>query len=157
MREWLMTSSVGPPQAPTTRAERQFQLALHLLAAYFAVQAVLYFVEVFAGTPDSRPYAVNSFSKDVLFGALSLVAAADVRHRGGLVTFVLVGHLAIVGALAAVCLAGDTSATFPPPRWLADALGMDLAEGLRLPAWLAAAGAVTAWMAWLQRRARRTA
>lgn len=137
-----------------TRAERQFRLALLVLATYFSVQAILYLVEVFAGTADSRPYAVNSFSKDVLFAALSFVAAADVRRRSTLVAFVIVGHVAIVGVLAAVCLVGDTAATFPPPRWLADAVGIDLREGLRLPLWLAAAIAVTALMAWLQRRAR---
>jgi choline dehydrogenase-like flavoprotein len=145
------------PVTPITPQEAKLRLAMLLLGASFAVEAVLYLVEVFAGTAESRPYAINAAAKDVLFTLLALVAVADIRRHGRLVLFVVLGHVVIVLTLAAAVLVGATESTFPPPAWLEDAIGVHMANGTRLVGWLVAASAVTALMTWLYVRARRAA
>jgi choline dehydrogenase-like flavoprotein len=137
-----------PTVAWLTREERTLRGWLLAFTVFFAVQAALYLPEFWSGPPETRPFAINSISKDVLFAALIGVAAADVRRFGRLIGFVIVGHVAIIVLLAVGLATGHYEATFPPPEWLG---------GGRWPlaSWLACAAVVTLLLIWLYRRALR--
>ena len=63
------------------REERQLRVALIFGAILFAIEAAIYVPEVFRGPAATRPFAINSVAKDVLFAALTAAAAADLARR----------------------------------------------------------------------------
>jgi hypothetical protein len=71
-----------PPAPPLSRPERHLRIALLAGALLFAVEAAIYVPEVFGGPPDTRPFGINSVAKDVLFAALTALAAVNLPHRG---------------------------------------------------------------------------
>jgi hypothetical protein len=64
-----------PPAPPLSRPERHLRIALLAGALLFAVEAAIYVPEVLGGPPDTRPFGINSVAKDVLFAALTALAA----------------------------------------------------------------------------------
>jgi choline dehydrogenase-like flavoprotein len=134
-----------------TREELALRRWLLALTALFAAQAVAFYLpELWGGSPDTRPFAINSFAKDVLFAALTGVAAADVRRFSRLIGLVIAGHVAIIALLAIALATGNYESTFPPPDWQGDWSG-----AWPLAAWLAGATVTTGVLIWLYRRALR--
>src|SRR4051812_1168450 len=119
------------------KAEKQLRWALIAGAVLFGLEAALYVPEVFRGVAATEPYAINSVAKDVLFCALTAMAAADPRARSRLIGFVILGHAVIVTLLGAALISGNSDFAFPPPAWLADlAPGLDPADPWRAISWL---------------------
>lgn len=148
--------SPAPAGQPLTTKERQLRVALFAGAVLFAVEAAIYLPEVFNGPAETRPFAVNSVAKDVLFAALTALAAADIRRLSRLVGLVIAGHVVILILLGALLAFGDSASTFPPPRWLADLFPVtDIDPEARLIVWLASCAVATAVLVWLYRRALR--
>jgi choline dehydrogenase-like flavoprotein len=133
-----------------TREERVLRRWLLALTVFFAVQALLYVPEFWSGSADARPFAINSFAKDFVFGVMTGVAAADVRRFSRLIGLVIAGHLAIILLLAIALISGRYEATFPPPDWQGDWAG-----AWPLAAWLGGAIVITGVLIWLYRRALR--
>ena len=134
-----------------TRQEKALRRWLLALTVFFTAQAVAFYLpELWSGSPDTRPFAVNSFAKDMVFAALTGVAAADVRRFSRLIGFVIAGHLAIIGLLAIALLSGNYEATFPPPDWQGEMSG-----AWPLASWLGLAIVMTGVLIWLYRRALR--
>lgn len=111
-------------------------------AALSAALAVLYIVDGDTRTLVGLP---NSFAKDMLFVALSVVAAADVRRFGALALVIAFGYLALVcGELAALVWGGapsmieGVSGTVTLLAWMA--LDVILAVGFTV-LWMVAARA----------------
>src|SRR4051794_4571672 len=155
-------SQLAPTAQPlhsgwVTRQERVLQLAVIAGAVSFAVEALLYVPDVFRGPAATRPYAINSVAKDVLFFALTAVAAADLKRWSRLIAFVILGHVVIVSLLALALVTGNTGFTFPPPRWLADLIpALDTTAGARAWIWLALCTGATIGLIWLYHRALRS-
>lgn|SRR5687768_1929724 len=84
-----------PPAPPLSRPERHLRIALLAGALLFAVEAAIYVPEVFGGPPDTRPFAINSVAKDVLFAALTALAAVNLRRLSRLIGLVILGHVVI--------------------------------------------------------------
>ena len=101
------------------REERQLRWALIAGAVLFALEAAIYIPEVFRGPAATRPFAINSVAKDVLFGLIAAAVALDLRRRVRLLWLLILGHLVIVTLLLLAIVTGDTAFSFPPPRWLA--------------------------------------
>ena len=139
-----------PTVGSVTREERILRGSLIVLTVFFAAQAAVYLPEFWGGPAEARPFAINSFAKDVLFAAITGVAAADVRRFSRLIGFVIAGHVAIIALLAVSLATGRYEAAFPPPDWLGDSSGR-----WPLASWLACALAVTVLLIWLYRRALR--
>ena len=133
-----------------TREERVLRRWLLALTILFAAQALIYVPEVWSGSPDARPFAINSFSKDLVFCVLTGIAAADVRRFSRLIGLVIAGHLAIILLLAVALVSGRYESTFPPPDWQGDWSG-----AWPLAGWLCAAVVMTGVLIWLYRRALR--
>jgi choline dehydrogenase-like flavoprotein len=134
-----------------TREERALRRWLLALTVLFAAQAVAFYLpELWSGSADTRPFAINSFAKDVLFATLTGVAAADVRRFSRLIGLVIAGHLAIIVLLAIALVSGRYEATFPPPDWQGDLTGPWALAG-----WLGGAIVMTGVLIWLYRRALR--
>ena len=139
-----------------TKAERWLQWGVIAGAVSFAVEAAMYVPEVFRGPAATRPYAINSVSKDVLFFALTAVAAADLRRWSRLIGFVILGHVVILTLLVLAIATGNTAFAFPPPRWLAElAPFTDPSEPARAWIWLGLCAGATALLVWLYHRALR--
>lgn len=112
----------------------------------------------FGGPSTTRPFAINSVAKDVVFCAVTAAVAADLRRRARLLWLVIAGHLVIVSLLALSVIFGDTAMSFPPPRWLAHLLPWtDLPAGSRALIWLIGAAIAVAALIWLLHRALRWA
>ncbi len=138
------------------REERQLRMWLIAGAVLFTLEALIYVPEVFRGPAATRPYAINSVTKDFLFAALTGLAAADLARRARLITLVIAGHVVIIVLLALALLTGDTGFSFPPPRWLAVLIpALDVAADTRALAWLIGAVIATAVLVWLLHRALR--
>src|ERR671925_363112 len=144
-----LTSPCGVPTVGAlTREDRILRRWLLVLTVFFAAQAALYLPEFWSGPAETRPFAINSFAKDVVFAALTGVAAADVRRFSRLISFVIAGLVAI-SVLLTVGLATDRyEAAFPPPEWLGDASGR-----WPLAGWLAGALVTIGVLVWLYRKA----
>lgn len=141
-----------PPPTATTEA-KWLRIFLIAGAILFAVEAAIYVPEVFTGPAETRPFAINSVAKDVLFAALTAIAAVDLARFCRLVGLVIAGHVVIVALLAAALISGNSASTFPPPRWLADLLSFtDIDPDWRLGIWIAAAAVATVFLIWLYRR-----
>lgn len=137
-----------------TREERQLTWFVAATALTFAVEAALYVPEVFRDVPATRPYAINSTAKDVLFFALTAVAASDIRRWSRLIAFVILGHVVIITLLVLALATGNGDFVFPPPRWLADLIpALDPAESARAWIWLGLCVAATGSLVWLYHRA----
>jgi choline dehydrogenase-like flavoprotein len=146
----------APPDPPLTRKERQLRIALLLGAALFAVEAAIYLPDVFGDSPESRPFAINSVAKDVLFAALTALAAVDLRRLSRLLGLVILGHVVILVLLGSLLWFGPTNTVFPPPQWLVDIAPVtDVAPDVRLLVWLVSCAAATAVLVWLYGRALR--
>jgi choline dehydrogenase-like flavoprotein len=139
-----------PTVGALTREERILRGWLLVLTVLFAAQAALYLPEFWSGPPETRPFAINSFAKDVVFAALTGVAAADVRRFSRLIAFVIAGLVAISVLLTVGLATGSYEATFPPPEWLGDASGR-----WPLAGWLAGALVTIGVLVWLYRKALR--
>src|SRR4051794_4476253 len=148
-------SQLAPTAQPlhsgwVTRQERVLQLAVIAGAVSFAVEALLYVPDVFRGPAATRPYAINSVAKDVLFFALTAVAAADLKRWSRLIAFVILGHVVIVTMLLLAIATGNTAFAFPPPRWLADlAPFLGASENARPWIWLGLCAGATVLLVWL--------
>jgi hypothetical protein len=135
-----------------TRKEKTLRGWLLALTIFFAAQAAAFYLpEVWSGSPEARPFAVNSFAKDIVFAALTGIAAADVRRFSRLIGLVIAGHLAIILLLAIALVSGRYEAGFPPPDWQGN-----LSGPWPLASWLCAAIAMTGLLIWLYRRALRS-
>jgi choline dehydrogenase-like flavoprotein len=133
-----------------TREEKALRRWLLVLAIFFAAQALVYVPEIWSGSADARPFAINSFAKDAVFSALTGVAAADVRRFSRLIGFVIAGHLAIIALLSVALATGRYEANLVPPEWQGDTSGP-----WPLAGWLVLAIAMTGVLIWLYRRALR--
>ena len=113
-------------QAALSTPERWLRGVLIGHAILSALLAVAYLVDGDTRTVVGLP---NSFAKDALFVALSVVAAADVRRFGGLALVIAAGYVAlIVGEIAALIwggappmdlpLIGEVSATAALLAWM---------------------------------------
>src|ERR1700733_11611682 len=90
----------GPEAGLLAREERQLGIALWVGAVLFAAEAAIYVPSVFQGPSTTRPFAINSVAKDVVFCAVTVAVAADLRRRARLLWLVIAGHLVIVSLLA---------------------------------------------------------
>jgi choline dehydrogenase-like flavoprotein len=133
-----------------TREEKALRRWLLVLAIFFAAQALVYVPEIWSGSADARPFAINSFAKDAVFCALTGIAAADVRRFSRLIGFVIAGHLAIIALLSVALASGRYEANLVPPEWQGDTSGP-----WPLAGWLVLALAMTGVLIWLYRRALR--
>jgi choline dehydrogenase-like flavoprotein len=148
------TNSGGSTAASLTRKEHHLRVALLIGAGLFAVEAALYVPQVFMDPSSTRPYAINSVVKDVLFGVLAFGAATDLARRARLISLIVWGHVLIVVLLALALFTGDDAFTFPPPRWLANLIpAVDVSTGTRALTWLVGAALATVLLAWLLHRA----
>jgi hypothetical protein len=146
----------GPEEGSLAREEHQLGIALWAGAVVFAAEAAIYVPSVFGGPSTTRPFAINSVAKDVVFCAVTAAVAADLRRRARLLWLVIAGHLVIVSLLALSVIFGDTAMSFPPPRWLAHLLPWtDLPAGSRALIWLIGAAIAVAALIWLLHRALR--
>ncbi|MGE5617419.1 MAG: GMC family oxidoreductase N-terminal domain-containing protein [Candidatus Woesearchaeota archaeon] len=153
-----MSAQQPLPREPTgpslARQEHQLRVALFLGAALFALEAAIYVPQVFIGPSDSRPYAINSVVKDVLFCVLALGAATDLAKRARQISLIVWGHVLIVVLLALALITGDSTFAFPPPQWLVNLIpALDVSTGARAVGWLIGAALATALLAWLLHRA----
>ena len=100
------------------------------LIAHAIWSAILACTYLAGGDTSTFAFMPNSFSKDVLFVGLSVVAAADVRRFGGLALVIAAGYLALVVGQGAVLIwggapaqdlpvVGEVSATVPLLGWMA--------------------------------------
>lgn len=136
-----------PPPAPIpadlTKAERRLRRLFLAHAAWSAVLACGY---IAGGDTTTVGFLANSFAKDALFVALSLIGAADVRRWGWTALVIAVGYLALVAGQVAtllfggapdvhVPLIGDVSATLALLVWMA----IDLVLVVLFFAWWSAA------------------
>lgn len=145
----------GSPGSALAREERQLVWALSAGAVLFVLEAAIYVPEVFRGPAATRPYAINSVAKDVLFAVLAAAVAFDLHRRVRLLWLLILGHMVIVLLLALAIVTGDSGFAFPPPRWLAAMLPFtDPAPDLRAPVWLGGAVVATAALIWLLHRAQ---
>jgi choline dehydrogenase-like flavoprotein len=143
-----------PPSPSLAREEKHLRLALFTGAAAFAVEAAIYVPQIFMEPAATRPYAINSVVKDVLFCVLALGAALDLARRARLIALIVWGHVLIVLLLALALITGNTGFAFPPPRWLAQLIpALDIAPGSRAAVWLIGAALATLVLAWLLHRA----
>jgi choline dehydrogenase-like flavoprotein len=126
-----VTGAAPPPKEPTG-PERRLRVLLLAHAAWSAVLACLYVV---GGDTTTLGFLPNSFAKDALFVALSLIAAGDVRRWGWLALVIATGYLALVAGQVAtllfggapdmdVPLIGEVSATVALLAWMAVDLGL---------------------------------
>ena len=88
-----------------TTAERRLRFWLIAHAIWSAILALSYLT---GGDTASFGYMANSFAKDLLFVALSVVAAADVRRFGGLALVIAAGYVALVIAMIVTLAVGGT-------------------------------------------------
>ena len=129
---------------PLTRQETRLRRWVFAGAILFGAEAVLYVPQIFSGPAATRPFAINSVAKDVVFAALTAAAAADLRRRVRLLSLVVLGHVVIVFLLVLAILTNHTSFTFPPPRWLVNLIpAFDIGSGIRATVWLIGAVAAT--------------
>ena len=91
-----------------------------------------------AGDTSTFTNVPNSFAKDALFVALSVMAAADVRRFGGLTLMIVLGYVALVAGEAVTLLRGG-----------AEPLIGDISATLTLLGWMAIDVALIALFTWL--------
>ena len=110
-----------------------------------ALLAVGYIVDGDTRTIVGMP---NSFAKDALFVALSVVAAADVRRFGGLALVIAAGYVALVlGEIAALAWGGAPASDVP-------VIG-EVSATAALLAWMAIDVVLAVLFTWLWLRAAR--
>jgi hypothetical protein len=147
--------ATASPGNALAREERQLRWALIAGAVLFAFEAAIYVPEVFRGPDSTRPFAINSVAKDVLFAVVAAAVAFDLRRRMRLLWLLIIGHGVIALLLFLAIVTGNTGFSFPPPRWLAAWLPFtDLTPDLRAPVWLGGALIATAALVWLMHRAQ---
>ena len=117
-------------------AERRLQLLFAGHAVVSAAFACLYLAGGDTGTLGAIP---NSFAKDAVFVALSVLGAADVRRRGWLALVLALAYLALVAGQAATLLWGGAPDL--------DVLGLHVSATAALLAWMAIDLALAAWFA----------
>jgi choline dehydrogenase-like flavoprotein len=114
-------------QGDLTTPERRLRGWLIAHAIWSALLAVGYLV---GGDTTTFGFMPNSFAKDVLFVALSVVAAADLRRFAGLALVIALGYVALVAGMIVtlavggappmdVPLVGEVSATVALLVWMA--------------------------------------
>ena len=91
-----------------------------------------------AGDTSTLTNVPNSFAKDALFVALSVIAAADVRRFGGLTLMIVLGYVALVAGEAVTLSRGG-----------AEPLTEDISATLTLLGWMAIDVALIALFTWL--------
>jgi hypothetical protein len=128
-------------QGELTAPERRLRFWLIAHAIWSALLAGSYLVTGDTSTFTNVP---NSFAKDVLFVALSAIAAADVRRFGGLTLVIVLGYVALVAGQAVTLARGGAE---PPID--------DLSPTLALLGWMAIDLLLIAGFTWLWRAAVR--
>ena len=93
-------------QGTLSKPERLLRGFLIAHAIWSAVLAISYLV---TGDTSTLGFLPNSFSKDVLFVALSVIAAANVRRYGGLTLVIVAAYAALVIGQAVTLLRGGAS------------------------------------------------
>jgi GMC oxidoreductase len=122
--------------APLEPEERRLRVLLLAHAAWSALLAIGYIVD---GDTRSFGFVANSFSKDVLFVALSLLAAWHLRRHGWLTLLVVAGYAGLVaGQIAALAWGGS-------PRFMQ--LGMEVEPTTALLGWMVIDVALAVWFA----------
>jgi hypothetical protein len=86
-------------------AEKRLRVLLLAHAAWSAVLAIGYIV---GGETRAFGFMPNSFAKDALFVALSLLAAWDVRRNGWLTLVIVAGYLALIAGQASALAWGGS-------------------------------------------------
>ena len=123
--------------APLTPEERRLRYLLLAHAAWSAVLAIGYLI---GGDTSSLGFVPNSFAKDVLFVALSLLAAGYVRRHGWLAVIISVAYLGLVGGQIATLAWGGA-----PEQ---DVLGLfTVSATVALLAWMAVDLILAVWFA----------
>jgi choline dehydrogenase-like flavoprotein len=143
--EPVPTSAPAPRPLPgdeagdLTPAERRLRWLLIAHALWSTALAVGYLAN---GDTSSLGFMSNSFAKDVLFVALSLLAAAFIRRHGWLTLLVVAGYVGLVIGQAATLLWGGAQDQ--------DVLGLFEVSGtVALLAWMAADLVLIVWFtAW---------
>lgn len=126
-------------QGPLSKPERRLRAWLIAHAIWSALLAVGYLV---GGDSSTLGFMPNSFSKDTLFVALSVMAAADVRRFGGLTLVVVAGYVALViGQIATLIWGGAPPVDVP-------VIG-EVSATVALLAWMAIDLALIALFTWL--------
>ncbi len=126
-------------QGPLSRPERRLRGWLIAHAIWSALLAVGYLV---GGDSSTLGFMPNSFSKDTLFVALSVMAAADVRRFGGLTLVVVAGYVALViGQIVTLIWGGAPPVDVPVLR--------EVSATVALLAWMAIDLALIALFTWL--------
>jgi choline dehydrogenase-like flavoprotein len=98
-------------QGALTTPERWLRGVLIAHAIWSALLAAGYIVD---GDTTTLPFIANSFAKDVLFVALSVIAAADVRRFGALALVIAAGYVALVlGQIATLAWGGAPAMDVP--------------------------------------------
>jgi choline dehydrogenase-like flavoprotein len=126
-------------QGTLTTPERRLRGWLIAHAIWSALLAIGYLAGGETGTLGFLP---NSFSKDVLFVALSVIAAADVRRFGGLALVIAAAYVALVAGQIATLAWGGAPAQDVP------VIG-EVSATVALLAWMAIDLALAALFAWL--------
>jgi choline dehydrogenase-like flavoprotein len=98
-------------QGALSTPERVLRVVLIAHAIWSALLAVGYIV---GGETTTLPFIANSFAKDILFVALSVIAAADVRRFGALAVVISAGYVALVVGQIATLIAGGAPAQDVP-------------------------------------------
>jgi choline dehydrogenase-like flavoprotein len=126
-------------QGELTTPERRLRGWLIAHAIWSTLLALSYLV---AGETTTLGFLPNSFSKDVLFVALSVVAAADVRRFGGLALAIAAGYVALVIGMIVTLVRGGASPQDVP-------LIGEVSATVALLAWMAVDLALIVLFAWL--------
>ena len=132
----------GPAPETLTAAERRLR---GLLIGHAILSALLACGYVASGDTGTFAFIANSFAKDLLFVALSVLGAADVRRFGWTALVITGGYVALViGEIATLVWGGapeqhvlgiDVSATVVLGGWMA----IDIVLAVWFAAWWAAA------------------
>jgi choline dehydrogenase-like flavoprotein len=126
-------------QGALSKPERRLRGWLIAHAIWSALLACGYLA---GGETATLGFIPNSFSKDVLFVSLSVMAAADVRRFGGLTLVIVAAYLALVAGQAATLIWGGASAQDLP------VIG-DVSATVVLLVWMAIDLALVALFTWL--------
>jgi choline dehydrogenase-like flavoprotein len=134
-------------QGALSTPERWLRGVLIGHAVWSALLAVGYIVD---GDTTTLPFIANSFAKDLLFVALSVIAAADVRRFGALAVVISAGYVALVVGQFATLISGGAPAMDVP------VIG-EVSATAALFVWMAVDIALAVLFTWLWGRAARAA
>ena len=104
----MQSGSAQPADTPLWPQERWLRWALVGFAALCAGFIGFYLYKGLDGKADFG-FVANSVTKDGLFVALALIAAANLRRFGWLTLLVILGHVFLAATLVTMWVAGNTA------------------------------------------------